>query len=292
MESSRFVPGMGPAAGGDSATVWRDGLLIAVYESSVVVRTGAPDEPPSLPTAAELRPYMDEDPLPIGTLNGRRVWAACLRLPSAQRAPDPLPAPLALVPARRILFAFDAGHVAAVGQAMAIVDWDLTARFCGRCAALTERNPVERVRVCGACGTSYRPRVPPAIIVAVERPGQILLARGRGFPPGLYGLVAGFVEPGETLEEAAVREVREEVGLEIADLVYAGSQPWPIGRSLMVAFRAQYAGGTLRVDANELEEAAFFSADQVPTLPPLASIARRLIEAWVARQRGAAPSPQ
>jgi NAD+ diphosphatase len=121
------------------------------------------------------------------------------------------------------------------------------------------------------------------VIVLVQRGEQLLLARGANFPPGLFSAVAGFVEIGESLEQAARREVREEVGVEIADLRYFASQPWPFGHSLMIGFHAQYAGGELRADGVEIVDAAYFEATALPLLPPALSIARQLIDAAVAR---------
>jgi NAD+ diphosphatase len=117
----------------------------------------------------------------------------------------------------------------------------------------------------------------------VERNQQILLARNANFPAGRFSLVAGFVDPGESLEQAVAREVREEVGIEIADLHYYGSQPWPFGRSLMIGFYARYAGGDIRVDGVEIAEAGWFALDRLPDLPSPISIARKMIDAFVAR---------
>jgi NAD+ diphosphatase len=120
------------------------------------------------------------------------------------------------------------------------------------------------------------------VIVRVTRDDEILLARGRRFVRPVYSVLAGFVEPGESLERAVVREVREEVGIDVADVRYAGSQPWPFPHSLMVAFEASYAGGELRLDERELVDARWFRRAQLPALPPPFSIARRLIDDWVA----------
>ena len=140
------------------------------------------------------------------------------------------------------------------------------------------------MRRCPACAAVFYPRISPAVIVLVERGDQVLLARGAAFPGKWFSLLAGFVEPGEALEETAAREVREEVGIELAGLRYFGSQPWPFGRSLMVGFTAQYAGGELRPDGQEIAEAGWFAAHAMPPLPPRLSIARALIDDFLARQ--------
>lgn len=278
-----FVPGFEGAAEPS-----RDALVVATHELSVVVQTDE-DGSSALPTFDALRPHVEDRLIYVGRLDERPVYATSVRLDEAATAPAKLPPPLALVPARaRVLLAFDEGTVAAVGQAIAIAEWDLTSRLCGRCGAPTVPSDRERVRTCAACRSAFRPRVSPAVIVLVERGESVLLARSPGFPKNMFGLIAGFVEPGETLEEAARRETREEVGLELDELVYAGSQPWPIGRSLMVAFRARHAGGEIVPADGEIEEAAFFSVDALPGLPPKVSIARQLVDAWIANKtRGA-----
>jgi NAD+ diphosphatase len=142
----------------------------------------------------------------------------------------------------------------------------------------------ERARRCPACGLLAFPRLAPAIITLIERDdGRALLARGRTFPIPMYSCLAGFVEPGETLEEAVHREVREEVGVEIDDVRYWASQPWPFPHSLMLGFNAAWAGGDIVIDPTEIVDANWFAADDLPAIPPGISIARRLIDDWVER---------
>jgi NAD+ diphosphatase len=172
------------------------------------------------------------------------------------------------------------------GRAVQLVEWDRTSRYCGRCAAPTEPAPGERARRCPACGLLAFPRLAPAVITLVEQDGKALLARGRAFPIPMYSCIAGFVEPGETLEEAVRREVHEEVGVELAEVRYVASQPWPFPHSLMIGFEATWASGAIRIDEDEIVDAAWFGVDDLPTIPPGLSIARRLIDAWIDRQRG------
>ncbi len=174
------------------------------------------------------------------------------------------------------------------GRAIQIVAWDRDHRFCGRCATPTERVPEERARRCPACGLTVYPRLSPAVIVLIERGDEILLARGHRFAPGRFGIVAGFVETGESLEEAVRREVAEEVGLELAEVRYFGSQPWPFPHAIMIGFTAAWEKGEIRVDERELTEAGWFGIDRLPTIPPKLSIARRLIDDWAARRGHAA----
>jgi NAD+ diphosphatase len=170
---------------------------------------------------------------------------------------------------------------AIAGRAVQIVAWDGAHQFCGRCAVATELMPDERARRCPKCGLTVHPRLAPAVIVLVERAdGRVVLARNARFPDGMYSCVAGFVEPGETLEDAVHREVREEVGIEVTDLHYFGSQPWPFPHSLMIGFCAKYASGDLTPDGEEIVEAGWFSPHDLPGLPGEMSIARALIEGW------------
>lgn len=173
---------------------------------------------------------------------------------------------------------------AVAGKAVQIVDWDRTHRFCGRCAAPTERFDADRSRRCPACGLSAYPRLAPAVITVVERGDDLLLAHGTRFPAPFYSALAGFVEPGESLEGAVVREIREEVGIEVDEVRYFGSQPWPFPHSLMIGFHARWSGGEIRIDPEEIADAQFFPKGDLPLIPPPISIARALIDAAVARR--------
>lgn len=172
------------------------------------------------------------------------------------------------------------------GRAVQIVDWDRTHRFCGHCASPTGDSPHERAKVCTSCGLTSYPRLSPAVIVRVRRGDEILLAHGTRFPAAFYSVLAGFVEPGESLEETISREIREEVGIEVDDVRYFGSQPWPFPNSLMIGFTATYAGGDLVVDPDEIVDAAWFATDAMPLLPPNISIARWLIDDFLDEVEG------
>jgi len=176
-------------------------------------------------------------------------------------------------------------------RAVQIVDWDRTHQFCGRCGVRMKTLLTERAKECPQCGLLHFPRLSPAIIVLIEREHELLLARSRHFAPGVYSVLAGFVEPGESLEEAIVREVREEVGIIVRDIRYFGSQPWPFPHSLMVGFTATYAGGEITLDDSEIEDAAWFGVENLPTLPGKISIARKLIEWFIARHQSPRRSP-
>lgn len=178
------------------------------------------------------------------------------------------------------------------GRAIQILAWDRTHRYCGQCGTPTETMVNERAKHCPNCGLVSYPRLSPAIIIAVvrhtEHGKQLLLARNHRFPAGRFSVIAGYVEPGESLEECARREVREEVGIEINNIRYFGSQPWPFPNSLMVGFVADYERGELALEESEIAEAGWFAADALPDLPPKISIARRLIDRF--REDGSSTS--
>jgi len=175
---------------------------------------------------------------------------------------------------------------AMAGRAAQVVQWAATHAYCGRCAAPTARAAGERCMRCPACGLHAYPRITPAIIVLVRRGDEALLAHNARAPAGWFSTLAGFVEIGESLEDTLCREVREEVGVDVRNVRYFGSQPWPFPHSLMIGFNADYAGGDICVDGSEIVEARWFRADALPPVPPRPSIARQLIDAWVDDVRG------
>jgi NAD+ diphosphatase len=168
------------------------------------------------------------------------------------------------------------------GRADQILNWHRSHVFCGSCGTPLHEKDGEAVKVCGSCGTTAYPRLAPAVIMAVTRDDAILLGRASRFPAGMYSTLAGFVEPGETLETAVARELGEEVGVEVTDIRYVASQPWPFPHSLMLGFTCRYLCGEIRVNRAELEDAAWFTADRMPRLPPRISIARLLIDGFLA----------
>lgn len=175
---------------------------------------------------------------------------------------------------------------AVAGRAVQLVEWARTHRFCGRCGTPTELAANERAFRCPSCRLMAFPRLAPAIITLVTRgegsESRALLARGVNFPVPMYSCLAGFVEPGETLEQAVVREVEEEVGVVVADVAYVASQPWPFPHSLMLGFRARWVSGDIRCDPAEIADADWYRRDELPMIPPAISIARRLINEWLA----------
>jgi NAD+ diphosphatase len=192
-----------------------------------------------------------------------------------------------LVGLRSVFFRIPEPLVSIAGRAFQVLEWDRTHRFCGRCGTPTNMRADERAKECPACGYVVYPRVSPAMMALVTRDREILLARAHRFPPAMFSALAGFVEAGETIEDCIRREVKEEVGVDVDGLEYFSSQSWPFPHSLMIAFTARYAGGTLAPNPTEIEEARWFHVDALPNLPPSLSIARRLINATAQKLRDA-----
>lgn len=162
-------------------------------------------------------------------------------------------------------------------------NWKKMNRYCGCCGGVMNRSSDEVAMLCGSCGNIVYPRISPAVIVAITKGEQILLAHAVRFSDRIYSVLAGYVEPGETLEDCVRREIMEEVGLRVKNIRYFSSQPWPYPDSLMVAFTAEHESGEICVDGKEIEDADWYFKDDLPELPSRASVAMRLIEAWMNR---------
>lgn len=168
------------------------------------------------------------------------------------------------------------------GKAFQLVHWDRHSHFCPACGKPMHQNSLIS-KYCDRCKEEYYPQISTAIIVLIQKGDEILLVHARNFKGSFHGLVAGFLEVGETLEECVRREVREETGLEIRNIRYFDSQPWPYPSGLMVGFTAEYESGEIKLQDEELSAGAFYSLDNLPELPQKLSIARRLIDAWIQR---------
>lgn len=241
-----------------------DPLVVSVYGSRVVLAEGSPSE-----TAIFL-----------GTRAGRHCYAVDV---DGDGEPD------GFLDLFSLYATVDEETWAIAGRAVQLVEWRRTHRFCGRCATPTEEVPEERAVRCPACRLMAFPRLAPAVIMLVERPADsaVLLARNVNFPGGMFSALAGFVEPGETLESAVRREIKEEVGLDVGDVRYFGSQPWPFPHQLMIGFVATYEDGEVVCDEREIAEADWFTLDALPQHPPAGlSIAGTLIEDWKRRTAG------
>lgn len=182
---------------------------------------------------------------------------------------------------RTLLRSIDPEHWFLAGYAKQIFDWDRDHHFCGRCATETVYISGERSRKCDECGLINYPRISPAMIVLVKKGNQILLAKNKMSRFGFYSLLAGFFEPGESLEDCVRREVREEVGLEVKNIQYFQSQAWPLPNSLMFGCFADYDSGDIKIDEKELSDAQWFDIDNMPEIPPSISISRKLIDEFL-----------
>jgi NAD+ diphosphatase len=264
-------------------------------DGRLLVEVGPPDPRPPDDPRVRLRPSWARLPLYknykvlgsaaartlyLGRLGGVDCWAA--ELDKAAAAPEGT----SWEGLRALFSVLDDAHFALAGRALQLIEWDRNHQFCGRCGTPTEPRREERVRVCPACKLPAYPRVAPAVMALVKREKQILLARSPHFPPGMYSALAGFVEPGESLEQCLAREVAEEVGVQISNIRYYASQSWPFPHSLMIAFVCDWAGGEIKPEEREIEAANWFEVLQLPKLPSKISIARSLIDAVTAEIRG------
>ena len=183
---------------------------------------------------------------------------------------------------RSLLLSIDADSFSLAATASQVLEWAKSHRFCCRCGTPTQPHPRgERARVCPACAYHQYPRIHPCVIVAITKDDTILLARAQRFVRPMYSLLAGFVEVGETLEHAVMREVAEESGIQVKNLRYFGSQSWPFPNNLMLAFQAEWASGEIVIQEEEIMDAQFFRFDALPEIPPSGSIASQVIHATV-----------
>ena len=271
-DNARFAPGAGPVPSTLSEAARC--IVVAEGDARLCDPTGAVLLPPSALEGLALTALHR-----LGTLDGVEVFATGLEGPSL-----PAETPLRPVGLRALAATLEAPVWAAAALAGQVMHWDRTTRFCGLCGATaTVPDLAQRAKVCTACGHSVWPRIAPCVIALVlDDAGRMLLTRKAEWPTGRYGLVAGFVEPGETLEQCVVRECREETGVAVEAVTYRGSQPWPFPHQLMVGFRARAVSTEVTAGDGELEDARWFARDALPQLPPRLSIARALIDEYLA----------
>ncbi len=233
----------------------------------------------SIPSFKNLQKLNIEDPgyLYLGTLNDRHCYSARLIDQTV------------LVPGNDFIQLRELYSVLTdvlwqtAGLALHLINWNRNSQYCSRCGQSVELKLDERAKICGSCEQIDYPRINPCIIVAVIRDDSILLARSSRFPKiNLYSVLAGYVEPGETLFECTEREVKEETGIDIKNINYFDSQPWPFSSSLMIGFTAEYAGGEIKVDGQEIVDAGWYTVDNLPGVPRWGSIAGELIN-WFVR---------
>jgi NAD+ diphosphatase len=253
------------------AFAYRDGKILV----------GGSEEAPIIPALARLTAAgITGTPHFLGNLGD----AGCLAVTLPADAVEP--PGMRFVGLRSLFLRIPDALLALAGRAFQVVEWDRTHRYCGRCGTPTHNKGDERAKECPNCGYVAYPRVSPAMMALVTRGRELLLARSHRFVNGVYSALAGFVEPGETVEDCVRREVREEVGVEVDAIAYFASQSWSFPHSLMIAFTAEWAAGDIRLEDAEIADARWFALDALPPLPPNVSIARRLIDTTVARLRG------
>lgn len=189
-----------------------------------------------------------------------------------------LPDGFQLVPIRQLLQYWNTQQFEQASRAIQLLEWRRNHKFCSHCGTATQAHPSEYAMICPACGYHQYPRVQPCVITVITRgKDEILLAKNARNTRQMYGLIAGFVEVGETLEEAVRRETLEEVGIHVKNIQYLASQPWPFPSNLMLAFKAEYAAGDLVLQEEEISDAQFFKFDQLPEIPFKGSIAHAMI---------------
>lgn len=208
----------------------------------------------------------------IGEWQGEPVWLICQQQPQDMGS------------VRQIIDQ-DAGLFQLAGRGVQLAEFYRSHHYCGYCGHSMHPSKTEWALLCSHCRERYYPQIAPCIIVAIRKGDSILLGKHVRHRNGVYTVLAGFVEVGETLEQAVSREVMEESGIRVKNLHYVSSQPWPFPQSLMMAFTAEYAGGEIAIDRKELLDAGWYRYDQLPLLPAVGTVARRLIEDTVARCR-------
>jgi NAD+ diphosphatase len=257
-----------------------DGVLVAEDGGAVA------------PALVPLGPVAGSQPILLGLDAAGPVFAADLAEAQVR------PAGTAVRGLRDVATRLRAADAGLLAHAAALLHWRRTARFCGRCGAATVPGEGGHVRTCPACGLHLHPRTDPVVIMLVADGDRVLLGRRPGWPAGRYSALAGFVEPGESLEEAVAREVREEAGVDVRGVAYRSSQPWPFPGSLMLGFEAAWAGGEAVVADAELEAVRWFTAGELDAarrgegafgLPGPEAIARRLVDGWLDARRGPGP---
>jgi len=271
----RYVPAVKPANGNGRLAYW-----LAFSAGRMLTSNGG--DKPAIPLLSGL-PDIGLSPIRtqyLGTLEGKACYSA--ELPPDTAAPSGF----SLRDMRSLYGALDEDLYLLAGRALQIVAWDQTHQFCGRCGHPTEYLPAERGKKCPVCGFTSFPRLSPATITAVLKGDQILLTHYAVSRSNMYTIIAGFVEPGETLEECVRREVAEEAGVQVKNIRYYSSQPWPFPNSLMIGFLADYESGEPRADGVEIAQAAWFSAENLPDVPPKMSIAREIIDWFVSQHSG------
>lgn len=257
----------------------QDALWFVFKGSKLAIETR--EDKLELPAAVKINKYRDslKHIHYLGTLEGRQCYAA------EMEDENDIGADIGFGDLRTIMPNLQDDIFFVAGRATQIINWDKEHQYCGRCGSIMVKSSSERVKVCPKCKLSSYPRISPAIIVAVTKGNEILLAHNKNFKPGLFSVIAGFVDAGETFEECVKREVMEEVGIKVKNIKYFRSQPWPFPNSLMVGFTAEYENGEISPDGVEIEEAHWYRAENLPSIPSKITIAGKLINWFIENNR-------
>lgn len=274
---SKFISEVEPPSGldGDEAYYF---VFLGADELLSITEHGIPrpvtaDEFRWLDVTVDFRHYL-----------GRWENRACYVLAASGAAPEGF----AVSGLRGWLGRVDPDFFYLAGRAKQIAEWNRDHRYCSRCGALNDDHAEDRAKHCPACGLITYPRLSPSIIVLVRDGEKMLLARNARWPTGMYSTLAGFVEPGESIEQTVHREVAEEVGIQVKNLRYLGSQSWPFPNSLMLGFHADYDGGDIVCQEGEIAEARWFHFRELPNVPGGTAISRWLIDAFIDEKSAAA----
>lgn len=274
MATEKFISSVIPPVKKDNPAFWfivcGKKLLVNTEEGNISV--------PVLIDISELG-FVPLRELYLGIYKGRHCYA------SEIRETEKIPENMALQGIWGMFNYLDEDIFRITLRAVHTIDWDKTDQFCTRCGSKTENKTDERAKRCPVCKHVGFMRISPAVIVLISRGDHILLARSQRFKDEMYSVLAGFVEPGETLEDTVRREIKEEVGIDVKDIRYFGSQPWPFPDSLMIAFTARYAGGDIRIEESEIADAQWFDCNNLPIIPGKISIARSMIDWFIAENK-------
>jgi NAD+ diphosphatase len=247
----------------------QDALYILLYRNQVLIES----DNQFLTPFTHFQPNANMSAVYCGQWHGQDIFVCRF---------ESIPKGFTEIGLRELLFLQDRHNYILLSRAHQLSTWDRDHQFCGRCGtAMREKHAAEHTKICPSCNLRHYPRISPCIIVSIRKDDQILLARGPLAPKDRYSNIAGFVEAGETLEQAVAREVREEVGLEVTNIRYVDSQPWSFPHQLMVGFFADYASGEITPAPGEIEEANWYPIDNLPNIPNNATISGQLINLHV-----------
>lgn len=242
-----------------------DALYLLMHRGSILVEST--DQ--YLFELDQFQPEAQSQPIYCGQWQDKDVFVCLLKR---------IPTGFIDITLRELLLEQDEASYLLLSRARQLATWDNDHQFCGRCGTpLDTRHPIEHTKICGKCTLRHYPRISPCIIVSIRHGKRILLARGPSSPPGRFSNIAGFVEAGETLEQAVAREVKEEVGLTVSNIRYTSSQPWSFPHQLMAGFLADYESGDITPAEGEIVEADWYNYDQLPLIPPTSTISGQII---------------